>query len=129
MSEKTRGYDHGISFFINGLRYRADESKMEYTEGVMYERDEYGEVILGDNNQPIPVLDPETLEPMNEKTGLRITGDTINYTYTCYAYEQDECYFIVKVNDSLTLIDTPGLLNEGNIIDYIEIALLLRLEI
>ena len=36
---------------------------------------------------------------------INLTGDTINYTYTCYAYEQDECYFIVKVNDSFGIVE------------------------
>lgn len=36
---------------------------------------------------------------------VNLTGDTINYTYTCYAYEQDECYFIVKVNDSFGIVE------------------------
>lgn len=75
------GYDHGISFKINDLPYRADESKMSYTEGPAYERDEHGQIIIGDNNQPIPVLDPDTLQPMTEKTALTITGDTIHYDY------------------------------------------------
>lgn len=75
------GYDHGISFRINNISYRADESKMEYSEGTAYQRDEHGQLIMGDNNQPIPILDPDTFQPMTEKTGLTITGDTINYDY------------------------------------------------
>ena len=75
------GYDHGIGFYINGIRYKADESKVTYTEDTAYERDEHGEIILGNNNQPIPILDPNTSQPMTEKTGLTITGDTINYDY------------------------------------------------
>ncbi len=75
------GYDYGIGFYINNLQYRADESKVQYTEDTMYERDEYGQLIIGDNDEPIPVLDPETMEPLTERTGLTITGDTIHYDY------------------------------------------------
>ena len=75
------GYDHGITFKINGIPYRADESKMVYTEDTAYERDENGQLILDNNNNPIVVKDPETMQPMTEKTGLTITGDTINYDY------------------------------------------------
>lgn len=75
------GFDHGISFRINDIPYKADESKMTYTEDTAYERDEHGQLIMGDNNQPIPILDPETLQPITEKTSLTITGDTINYDY------------------------------------------------
>lgn len=75
------GFDHGISFRINDLPYKADESKMVYTEDTAYERDEHGQIILDDNNNPIVIKDPDTMQPMTEKTGLTITGDTINYDY------------------------------------------------
>ncbi len=75
------GFDHGITFRINGIRYAADESKMHYTEGPAYERDENGQVILDSNNNPIVIKDPETYQPMTEKTGLSIVGDTIHYDY------------------------------------------------
>ena len=54
---------------------------MVYTEDTAYERDEHGQLIIGNNNQPIPVIDSESHQPMTEKTGLTITGDTINYDY------------------------------------------------
>ncbi len=73
------GYDHGIGFRINNIRYKADESKVSYTEEPAVERDYQGNKIIGDNNQPIPILDPETGQQMTEKTALTITGDTINY--------------------------------------------------
>ena len=38
----------------------------------------------------------------------QLTGNTINYTYTCYAYAQDECYFIVKVNDSFGIVEVES---------------------
>ncbi|MCR5788050.1 MAG: hypothetical protein K6G37_03090 [Bacilli bacterium] len=75
------GYDHGITFSINDVRYAADESKMVYTEEPAYERDVYGQIILNENNEPIPVLDPSTMKQMEEKTALTITGDTIHYNY------------------------------------------------
>ncbi len=75
------GYDYGIGFKINGIRYKANDSKVTYTEDTAYERDEHGNLILGDNNQPVPIKDPQTLEPMTEKTSLTITSDTINYDY------------------------------------------------
>ena len=73
------GFDHGISFKINDIPYKADESKMQYSEGTAYERDEHGQYILNENNEKIPVLDPETMQHMTEKTGLTIVGDTIHY--------------------------------------------------
>ena len=73
------GFDHGISFRINDIPYKADESKIQYTEDTVYERDENGQLILDDNGAPIVVKDPDTMQPMTEKTGLTITGDTINY--------------------------------------------------
>ena len=76
------GYDHGITFRINGIRYRADQSKMQYTEEPAVERDYQGNPIMGDNNQPIPILDPETGQQITEKTALTIVGDTINYDAT-----------------------------------------------
>ena len=76
------GYDHGITFRINGIRYRADQSKMLYTEEPAVERDYQGNPIMGDNNQPIPILDPETGQQITEKTALTIVGDTINYDAT-----------------------------------------------
>ncbi len=76
------GYDHGISFRINGLKYKANESKMQYTEEPAVERDYQGNPIMGDNNQPIPILDPETGQQITEKTALTITGDTISYDAT-----------------------------------------------
>ena len=75
------GYNHGISFKINDIPYRADDSKITYTEDTAYERDGNGQIILDDNNNPIVIKDPETMEPMTEKTGLNITGDTIHYDY------------------------------------------------
>ena len=100
------GYDHGISFRINNLPYRADESKMVYTEDTAYERDEQGQLIIGDNNQLIPVLDPETHQPMTEKTGLTITGDTINYDYDTNTN---------KVNFTFSM--APGTLMTGLVIN------------
>ena len=76
------GYDHGITFRINGIRYRADQSKMQYTEEPAVERDYQGNPIMGDNNQPIPILDPETGQQITERTALTIVGDTINYDAT-----------------------------------------------
>lgn len=76
------GYDHGISFRINGLKYKANESKMQYTEEPAVERDYQGNPIMGDNNQPIPILDPETGHQITEKTALTIVGDTISYDAT-----------------------------------------------
>lgn len=105
------GFDHGISFRINGLPYRADESKMVYTEDTAYERDEHGQLIIGDNNNPIPILDPETLQPMTEKTGLTITGDTINYDYDTTTN---------KVN--FTFAMAPGTLMTGLVINGQEIT-------
>ena len=75
------GFDHGISFRINDIPYVADEAKMQYSEDTAYERDENGQIILDENNNPIVVKDPETMQTMTEKTGLAITGDTINYNY------------------------------------------------
>ena len=75
------GFDHGISFRINDIPYAADESKMQYSEDIAYERDENGQLILDENNNPIVVKDPETMQPITEKTGLTINGDTINYDY------------------------------------------------
>lgn len=75
------GFDHGISFRINDIPYAADESKMQYTEDTAYERTGYGELVLDENGNPIVIKDPETMEPMKEKTGLTITGDTIHYNY------------------------------------------------
>ena len=75
------GYDHGITFRINDIPYAADESKMQYTEDIAYERTGYGELVLDENNNPVVIKDPETNEPLTEKTGLTITGDTINYDY------------------------------------------------
>ena len=69
----------GISFRINGTTYRPDTSKINYTEDTAYERDENGQLIMGDNNQPIPILEPGTYEPMREKTGVTVAGDTISY--------------------------------------------------
>ncbi len=69
----------GINFFINDIRYKPDNSKVSYTEGPAYERDENGQVILDDNQNPIPIKDPETNQPMTEKTGVTISGDTIHY--------------------------------------------------
>ena len=75
------GFDHGISFRINDIPYAADESKMQYSEDIAYERDENGQLILDENNNPIVVKDPETMQPITEKTGLTINGDIINYDY------------------------------------------------
>ena len=69
----------GINFSINGIQYKPDQSKVNYTEDTAYERDEHGQLIIGDNNQPIPILDPETNQPMTEKTSVTVTGDTIHY--------------------------------------------------
>ena len=69
----------GINFSINEVTYRPDESKVSYTEDTAYERDENGQIIRNENEEPIPMLDPETMQPMKEKTGVTITGDTINY--------------------------------------------------
>lgn len=73
------GYDHGIGFRINGIQYRMDEEKVTYSEELAYERDGHGQYILNENNERIPVLDPETMQQMNEKTGLTVNGDTIHY--------------------------------------------------
>ena len=75
------GFDHGISFRINDIPYAADESKMQYSEDIAYERDENGQLILDENNNPIVVKDPDTMQPITEKTGLTINGDIINYDY------------------------------------------------
>ena len=75
------GYDYGVGFRINDIEYRADGSKAVFTEDTAYERTGYGELVLDENGDPIVVRDPETMEPMTEKTSLTITGDTINYDY------------------------------------------------
>lgn len=75
------GYDYGIGFTINGIQYKADDSLASFTEDTAYERDEHGDLIYNDENQPIPINDPETNQPMQEKTALSITGDTIHYDY------------------------------------------------
>ena len=69
----------GVGFAINGTTYDIDWQKAQFTEGISYERDENGQLILDENNEPIPVKDPETFEPMNKKMGVTITGDTIEY--------------------------------------------------
>ena len=69
----------GVGFQINGVTYKMDDQKAQFTEGPSYERDENGQLILDENNNPIPVKNPDTLEPMNKKTGVTITGDTIKY--------------------------------------------------
>lgn len=73
------GYDHGIGFRINGLRYKADESKVAYTEGEAYEMDEEGNIKYDGNNEPMEIIDPETDLPMIVKNSMTITGDTIKY--------------------------------------------------
>jgi len=100
------GYDYGIGFRINDIMYRADASKVVYTEDTAYERDDNGQLILDDNNQPIPIKDPETLEPMTEKTSLTITGDTIHYDYDTTTN---------KVNFVFTM--APGTLMTGLVIN------------
>ena len=69
----------GVGFNINGITYKMDDQKAEFTEGIAYERDDNGQLILDENNNPIPVKDPETLVPINKKMGVTITGDTIKY--------------------------------------------------
>lgn len=69
----------GVGFSINGITYKMDNQKAQFTEGPTYERDENGQLILDENNNPIPVKDPDTFEPMVKKTGVTITGDTIKY--------------------------------------------------
>lgn len=69
----------GVGFQINGITYKMDDQKAQFTEGPCYERDENGQLLLDENDNPIPVKDPDTLEPMNKKTGVTITGDTIKY--------------------------------------------------
>ena len=96
------GYDHGISFRINDIPYAADESTMQYSEDTAYERTGYGELVLDENNNPIVIKDPETNEPMTEKTGLTINGDTINYDYDTETN---------KVN--FTFVMAPGTLMTG----------------
>ena len=90
----------GINFSINGINYKPNDNKVNYTEDTAYERDEYGQVIIGDNNQPIPILDPETMNPMTEKTGVTITNDTIKYDS-----DSDKVEFIFMMN--------PGTLMTG----------------
>ena len=75
------GFDHGISFKINGTRYIIDESRAEWSEGPMYERDDSGQLIVGDDDEPIAVKDPETMEPLTERTGLLVQGDSLSYDY------------------------------------------------
>lgn len=100
------GYDYGIGFRINNIKYRADGEKAVFTEDTAYERDEHGQLILDDNNQPIPVLDPETLQPMKEKTSLTIASDTIHYNYDTDTN---------KVNFVFTM--APGTLMTGLVIN------------
>ena len=69
----------GINFRINEISYRPDSGKINYTEDTAYERDENGQIIKNENEEPIPMLDPNTMQPMIEKTGVTITGDTIHY--------------------------------------------------
>lgn len=75
------GYDYGIGFKINGIQYKADDSKAIFTQGPMYERDADGNLILDGNNDPIPVMDPDTNQPLIVDNSLTITGDTIHYDY------------------------------------------------
>ena len=105
------GFDHGISFRINGIPYAADESKMQYSKGPAYERDEQGQIIRNENNEPIPKLDTETLEQMTEDTGLTIEEDTIHYDYDTNTN---------KVNFTFTM--APGTLMTGLIINGQEIT-------
>ncbi len=69
----------GINFSINGVSYRPDENKVNYTEDTAYERDEHGQLILDEDENPIVVKDPETMQPIKEKTSVTVTSDTINY--------------------------------------------------
>ena len=73
------GFDNGISFRINDTPYIADATKIEFTEDTAYERDGNGKLVLDENDNPIVIKDPDTMQPMTEKTGLIINGDTINY--------------------------------------------------
>ena len=69
----------GVGFRINDITYKMDNQKAQFTEGPAYERDENGQLLLDENNDPIPVKDPETFEVINKKNGVTITGDTIKY--------------------------------------------------
>lgn len=35
---------------------------------------------------------------------VELDGNKINYKYTCYAFEQDECKFIIEINDGFEII-------------------------
>lgn len=90
----------GINFRINGVPYRPDGNKVNYTEDTAYERDEHGQLILGENGDPIAVKDPETMQPMKEKTSVTVTGDIIHYDS-----DSDNVNFVFMMN--------PGTLMTG----------------
>ena len=79
--DSGNGYDYGIGFRINDIQYKADDSKVTFTQGPMYERDDDGNLILDGDNNPIPIIDPDTNQPLIVDDSLTITGDTIHYDY------------------------------------------------
>ena len=92
--------DMGISFKINGITYKTDH-EIVYEQDTSYERDEHGQVIIDDGTgQPIPILDPETNEPMEELVSATVTGDTIHYDA-----DGETVDFIFMMNPG-TLIET-----------------------